>query len=375
VGIPADATPEQPPVDVAGLVTCAPSISAPLPIVNGRRSYCSLGLLDDLVVLGVDTVEGQDPTTINAAQACQAPLHLGAQATDGGASPALSGEALDTLIAVLKYYQGVCGQLKVDDLVGAYATGWARRIPDAAAVKTAIMDRTGLALEVLTAEQEVLQRYLGTTRNRRRRLVVHARGTDLQAEVWPDGAAAPTTLTIAANLRAADAMYFSSPQVNTYQEARRRYQDALRAELDSRITDWRQQMFSQRIERSLTGDPDDATLALAVAGTLRDGNGTWDGVDVWRMKASAAPIMPAPLYGRSFGVLSFRDISRFVDSIDTAQFEQLRREPIRSAYGLQVMGLGAFFDVLVRSLPIDEAGLVPSGSSFGYLFRKRFSLQ
>jgi hypothetical protein len=366
------AAPDKAPVNAAALVTCTPPVTGPLPTATGRRSYCSVGILDRVVLLGVDTIDGQDESTASTVQSCAAPLDLAGK-TRGGTSP-LSADDLDVLAAIVRTYQGLCTQLKVDEVVGLYAGGWARQVPNADAIKSALQSGGGLDMEVLTADQEVLQRYLGASRNRRGRLVVHARGTDLQAASWVNGATGPTELTVAANLPRADAMFFTSAQVTSYQDGRRQYADALRMELDTTITSWRQQMNQGRLDRSLTADTDDATLPLAMNGnTLRSGNGTWTDVATWKKSVADAPIMASGTYGRSFDVIAFRDLTRFVSSIDDAQFEQLRSEPIHSAYGLQVMGQGAIFEVLVRDLPITEMGIVPSSSSLGYLFRKRFT--
>jgi hypothetical protein len=168
--------------------------------------------------------------------------------------------------------------------------------------------------------------------------------------------------------------FISNTSVETYQEARRLYGDALRMQqLGGRIQTWRQLMNSGQLDRSVTMDPEDATLALALAGDLRDGRDVWDDPDTYKRKVAAAPVQPEQDFGPSYGLASLRDLGRLVNSIDTPQFEQLRKDPVKTAYGLRLMVQATFLETVLRdpTLPLSEAAMVVSAPSFGYVFRKR----
>jgi hypothetical protein len=374
---PPDVAPPDRPLDVTPLVSCLRP-TTPLPTQNGRHSYCSLQLLDPLVVLAIDTVDGGNPGSVASVQQCQARLDLGAKTTDpmSRAPRPLPAADLDVLVAVLRHFQGLCTQMRGDEVVGAYAAGaWARAVPNGTQIASAIKTGTGLDLEVLSPEQEVQQRYLAVTRDRRQRLVLHLRDGVVRGAWWPGNAQAPTEVVFT-DLADADNRFFSNTNVESYPEARSLYNTAVNQLLDDRLSEWRQLMNSGRLDRSLTIDPEDAALALALKGDLRNGN-QWDDAATFQRKVGQAQLSVEQPYGPGWGLATLRDLGRLVGSIDTAEFEQLRRDPLKSAYGVRLMIHAAFLENVIRAdeLPFSEAGMVVTTPSFGYLFRKRFPAQ
>jgi hypothetical protein len=373
---PVDAPPPGP--DLASMVSCAQPVTSAPPVAANRKSYCTIGVQDTRVMLNIDVVDNNDPLTISSYQICQLPLDLAARTAPlpGQGSAALGAADVDLVARIVGYYHSVCTQLQVDSIVGAYATGWARQASNAAAIQSAVSAASTMNLEVLTPEQETAQRYLGAARNHRRDLVVHARGSDLLVTSWPDAAAGPTETVVPTNLRVADDRFFGNNNYPNYLQARRAYEDALENDLNGPLNDWRQQMNRGGLVDNLIFDPDDATFVLAVHNGLRSGNNTWDDAETFKKKLAAAQsAVMMTAYGWGYGVLRTDELSRFPGTIFADQFQQLRAEPVKSAYGLEVMALTGFMDVFTRRLPIGEVGVVLVNASYGYVFRKAFTPQ
>ena len=60
----------------------------------------------------------------------------------------------------------------------------------------------------------------------------------------------------------------------------------------------------------------------------------------------------------------------FFPSIDPPQFTQLRTEPIRSAYGRELMFVTTLLDILADKTKATEFGFVFAFPHFGYLYGK-----
>jgi hypothetical protein len=359
--------------DVAAMVTCAKPVTTAFAPGPGRKSYCTVGVQDTRVMLNLDLIDNDNELTISSFQVCQVPLDLAAKTAPlpGQAPPPLLASDIQLVAAIAGYYQTLCTSMHVDNFVGVYATAWGRQAPNIGDVNAAVKARTGVELEVLNTQQETTQRYLGAAGNRRRYLVLHARGNDLLLTSWPDGDAGPSEVIVPTNMRIANDRFFGNTNYFQYSTARRDYEDAIDTDLSGQLTTWRTQMNSDRLIDNLIFDGDDATFVLALRNELRNNN-TWDDVETFNMKLAAASATMT-VYGWSFGVIPGATLQNFGESIfNNREFTQLRSEPVKSAYGLEVMALAGFVHELRFRLPLGEMGAVSVNASYGYVFRKLF---
>lgn len=351
----------------AALVTCTP------PATAGKR-YCTIEADERDVRLYLDGVSGDDPLTLVTQGTCTARLDLGPKTTAAPGRPAapLGNDDLQLFTEVVTYYRAVCADLGGDE-VGAFATGWARALINAAEVKATFQARTGLPLEVPTPAQEIEQRYLGAARNRPGWLVVHARGTGLRVLWRAKEAAAPTEIVISNDLAVADDMFFGHPAYLNHLPARAAYKATLRNELATRIPAWMSEIARDSLAENLILDAADPTFALAVTEALRNGP-NWDDVPTYERKRAeaAGTLVPTP-FGTGWTPAPADDVTDLMTSISDAQFLALRGGERGRAYGLYVLGLTSFLDLFARELSPDEIGLVQVSPSHGYLLRKRFA--
>jgi hypothetical protein len=142
-------------------------------------------------------------------------------------------------------------------------------------------------------------------------------------------------------------------------------------DIEPQLAALRAAVADKSIEPGFLVGPAAATVPLAIAGQLRDGQGTWSSAAQFQMKRDGATVTPSP-YGRIFGAGPFtpQQIDAFFASLDAAQWGQLRNEPIRAAYGGEVLYITTLLDMLADEAKATEFAFVFAHQHLGYLFAK-----
>jgi hypothetical protein len=238
-------------------------------------------------------------------------------------------------------------------------------------VREKLRARTGLDLEVPTPAAEQDQFYLGVTRQRRGRVIVFETVSSIDVVYWPKDAPSLTRLSGTLSWTDMEAMFVADPSHVTFEDARRALRGRLVRDLGAPMATLRTLLQEGKLEPGFTIGPTDATIPLAVRGGLRDARGTWDAVATFRQKRDDALVTPSP-YGRIYGSapLAPGEIDGFFGTIDHGQWQQLRLDPLRTAYGYELIYVTVMLDVLADETKASEFAFVFTSSHLGYLFAK-----
>jgi hypothetical protein len=354
----------------AALLTCTGTTPVPAP-EPGRQAFCTIVARDSEVGLAIHSMIPGDAVSTRTYGVCTAPLPLGSETGDpGSGGRPLTAPTTEALVALVGQYQKLCAE-HAARVVGAAAGSWARQASNRALVEERFRAGTGLDLDVLTPAEEFSQVYFGLTRNRRGLAVLMQDGPTPEIV---SSAKAATTLSrdsLALSFDDVDGMFMTNASYRSFDDARRALRDRLGKGLGQGTTGLRSAIASKGLESGILVGPAGATVALALDGQLRDARGTWSGVPEFEMKRDAATVTPSP-YGRIFGTAPFvpRQVDAFFKSVDAAQWLQLRQEPIRSAYGGEVLYITTLLDLLADEVKATEFVFVFAHPHLGYLFAK-----
>jgi hypothetical protein len=350
-------------------ITCSANAGTPPPPAADRQTYCTVQLGDRYLVLGIDVVTANDPVTTRSHAVCWAEPMLLAATTDptGGRRP-LAPVALDELIRGVGQLRDRCNAAG-GRLIGAVAGAWARQVPNQVAIQARLRQDTGLELAIPSEVQELSLRYLGATRNRRGRIVFSDWSSSADVLYWPASASAPTRHIVPVSFEQAAVQYFGSTGYTSFEDARRALRARLQDQMKTLTDDLRSLIGAGTLQAGVTVGPTDATVLLAVKGTLRDATRGWDAPDSYRRKVADATVTTSP-YGRVYGLVLPAELDVFFTSITARDFTQLRSEPIRAAYGGHVMLTTTVLDLLADEGRATEFGFVFTNSHYGFLFSK-----
>jgi hypothetical protein len=350
-------------------ITCSSGADLPPTPAADRRTTCTFDLGDRYLVLGIDVITADDPVSTRSHAVCWTEPRLRAATQDPvGATRALDGAALDDLVAAVRQLQQRCTMIKGQP-VGAVAGSWARQVPNLTAIRSRLRQDTGLDLEVPSEVQELAYRYLGVTRNRRGRIVFSDRSSQADVMYWPATASAPTRYLVPLSAEQAAAQYFSNAGYASFGGARAALHDRLQDQMRPLTADLQRLVLAGTLQPGLSIGPTDPTVLLAVKGTLRDPLRGWDPPDSYRRKLGEATVTTSA-YGRAYGLMLPGDLDGFFPSIGARDFDQLRSEPIRAAYGAHVMLTVTLLDLLADETRLTELAFVFSNPHFGFLFSK-----
>jgi hypothetical protein len=363
------ATPAATDAAAAVPVTCSAGFATPIAPAPGVRTTCTLHARDAYVALGVDTLIGDDATSVRAHAVCWVDHPLGALATDPatGAGRALPAAAVERLVAAVTQLRQLCARHD-GALIGAVAGGWARQASNRAELAATLRQRAGVTLDIPSAEQELRDVYLGVTRNRRGRLVIDGRWSSPELLLWPTSAPAPRRYTLPMSF-AEGGRYLADPSHASFDDARRALRGRLVADARATLDELRALIQGGELAPAVAVGPASALVPLAVAGRLRDTAGRWDDTAAYRRKLAEATVTPSA-HGRIFGLVLPAQIDELYRGIDGAQFTDLRSDPRRSAYGEELMLMTAVLDLVGDEAKATEFPFVFTAPHFGYLFRQ-----
>jgi hypothetical protein len=348
-------------LDVSSLVTCSSGADTPLPPLAGRESYCTILASGGYVYLGIDSITMNDPVSVRAYAVCSAPVPLGAE-TGGESGGALSTPTLDRLVKVVNHFQQLCQPHKAR-LVGMVTTGWARNAINQNEIRARIKEGTGLDLDIPTPEQELQHRYYGVSRYRRGHIVLDPSQDQAQLLSWPSQSPALVRTLVPVGYAAAGSMYFSNPSYQSSEDARRGLRGRLSQDLHEALADLAAQVKKGTLAPEVSVGPVGPLVPLALGGQLRNGDGSWFDVARWKAASDAATVATSP-YGRIYGLALPGDIDHFLSSIGASQFAQLRSNPIRDAYGLELLYDTTVMDLLGDEVKVTEFGFVFTNAHF-----------
>jgi hypothetical protein len=356
-------------VPVESLVGCSSSIKMIQPPMAGRDSYCTIIAGDRYTWMELDNITAKDPVSTRAYAVCSAPLNLGAETAPGnGVSGPLSPATLEVVVKLVNHYKSLC-QPHGARLVGVLGSEWARAAANGSEIRARLKEAAGVELEVPSAEQQLQNRYYGVTRYRRGRIVVDTNWERPEILTWPEGAAAPVRTMVPLGYSTVSSMYFANATYKSWEEARRGLRARLTAEMETTLGDLTDQVRWGTLSPSVAVGPAGPLVPLALAGQLRSEAGTWVDVEKWNELASGAYVTTSA-FGRSYGVILPGDFDHFFTSVGVSQFMQLRTNPLRDAYGLELFYVTTLLDVLADEVDATQFGFVFTNYHFGYLFTK-----
>jgi hypothetical protein len=358
------------PVDT--LVSCREGYNV-IPLAASEMIACTISIRDETTSLNLDVIARNDPVALRSVSSCSANIPVAAEAIDPNtrASRPLSRPVLDTLVRVATRMKQHCQEAR-GVMVGAVADSWARPLPNAQELVNRFRVESQLALQIPTDQEELVQLYVGLSRNRRGRLVVQDRPT-LRLLFWPQNAPDLRVVTLPITYGQAGELYLAGVTFSDLAAARAglraRLQNDLRGPLAEIAVHFQQKALSPAVPVGRS----DATLPLAVRGKLQDASRVWFDPD--RYQATVDGATPAlTSFGIDFGTLRAPELEGFLAAITPPEFAQLRTDPIRSdqtgGYGEYVILSTAVLQLLAQSVPITEFGFPKTAFHHGYLLQQ-----
>ncbi len=333
----------------------------------GRQSFCTIVARGEDVALAIHSLLPNDAVSTRTYGVCSASLPIERDVLTGGQ---LLGTTIASLGDLAVAYKKICDRHNAR-LVGTMVhASWGSKAGNLAELRSRLMERTGAGLDLFTQEEELQQSYLGVTRNRRGRIVLRETVFSPQLLSWPKGSATVIRDSLPGSWEVIN-MAYANASYPTFEDARR----ALRARLDREIEGPLLRLEAAIADGSLA--PGVAVgsagpmIPLAIGGQLRDARGAWAASSEVNRKVSEATIGASP-YGRIYGgqPLLPAQLDAFFPTIDAGQWQQLRSEPLRTAYGGELFYMTTLLDLLADEIKATEFPFVYAHAHLGYLFGK-----
>jgi hypothetical protein len=354
----------------------------------GRQVVCAVDVGSNNVKLIVASLEPGKPASIKDERQCRSRLGLGAKVFDGAAPVGMQARPLpradiDNLAAVIEELADICRR-DGGRMVGAEATQWARDATNIGEVVEAVRVATGLAIEVLTAEQEGVFGYVAATRNTAERIAIDPGSNSFQVGFLPKGAPGVQTVSIPFGYVRAAAKYFANTMdttITSYEAARSRYAEDAKVQIDAALAKLspatslsalKKVVADKALGTELFVVGQDGAVHLAVLGRLRDGTGKWIAdKDAYDGRVANERPEAHAVYGETTALIAPMDFTRYFGELAKAEdFVALRTEPIRTLYGEKALAVPALLDLLVRELGLATVVLVPQEMPTGYVLSK-----
>jgi hypothetical protein len=357
----------------AAPVNCRPEESRSIPLGPGRARRCVIDVGSRNVKLLVASVRSGDLRSIAGDRICRSRQQLGEKTFDQKTQTARPLGPADqaALLRLAESYSALCRQ-DGGEMLGAIATEWARRAPNAADVSAAFLSKVGLPLEVLSRDREGTFGYLAATRGVPGKMVLDFGSRSLQLSNWPRKAAAPDAASLPIGIDEAGDRFFGKKEHRTYAAARAEFAAAIRAGLAPALKAMRAALRAQALSPELFSLAENGDVPLAVSGRLWDAS--HHGVDeptYGALLKSRSPGIHAT-YGYVTAVLTAQDFATLAKSLDStpALFEELRSDRIKRIYGYKMLALPALIGVLAEDLGVETVVLVPQEMPEGLIVER-----
>jgi hypothetical protein len=372
VDSPSVGAPPGPVSPVDTLISCREGYNA-IPLAASEIVTCTISIRDQTTFLNLDVISRNDPVALRSVSSCSAAIPVAAEAIDPNTKAArpLSAPILDTLVRVAVRMKQHCDEAR-GVVVGAVADSWARPVPNGPELVTRFRQEADLLLQIPNEQEELVQLYVGLSRNRRGRLVFQDRPTP-RLLFWPQNAPDLRVVNLPITDGQAGETYLANVTFSDFPTARA----ALRARLQNDLRGAMAEIATHFQQRTLLPavpvGPSDATLPLAIKGKLQDAGRVW--FDPERYKATVSSVTPSLTpFGIDYGILRPAEIESFLAAITAPEFAQLRSDPIRGdqseGYGEYIFLSTAVLQLLAQSAPITEFGFPQTSFHYGFLLQQ-----
>jgi hypothetical protein len=368
-------------VSPAPAVSCMgqPDKTKPIaPPKKGRLTLCAIDLGSNNAKLQVVSMEPGKPLSFKDERQCRSRLGFGAIVFDSitGEKKPLPTSQTATLVDVVKEFQRIC-TLDKGEMVGADATQWSRDATNIEEVRKAVKTATGLDFEVLTPEWEGHFGYVAATRNMPGRFALDPGSNSFQISWWPKGAKVARTVSVPFGYVRGARAYYAADTTGTFDAARAKHAEEIKKRLEEALAALKPpsslaQLKKEGLSPEIFVMGQDGALHLAVRGTLRDAEGRWiQAPAAYEAVVNADAKVSHDRFGEVLAVLETAEISKFIaDVAKPAEFDTLRKEPVRALYGERALANAVLLDVLAQELGVKTIVLVPQEMPAGYILFK-----
>ncbi|MDX2021979.1 MAG: hypothetical protein SF187_17205 [Deltaproteobacteria bacterium] len=368
-----------PPVVVVKPVepSCRPGVGVDLPRVPSGVRACVIDVGSRNVKLLVAESPGADPRGLHPVRTCRARLQLGEKTQNPNTHEPqpLKEEHRIELAGLIALYQKLCvadgGQL-----AGAFATEWARKVPNFAEIDKQVTSASGVTLNAISQEREGALGYLAATKGQRGRVVLDFGSRSFQVSVWPVGAAAPSIVGLPLGIDEVGERFFDAESVPNFAAGEQAFVTALKAELPP---DWKKQLkrAAGRLSRTLVSLGENGDVALAIDGKLWSKGKPPRVADepAYLEQVAAASARVQPLFGRIMGAYDLNAIRAWRKRLqkDQALFAALRAPERRKAFGHKMLAFPALVNFIATELGVERVVLVPDELAMGLLVEAQSS--
>ena len=332
----------------------------------GSIVHCVIDVGSRNVKLVVASARIGDARTLTTVRQCRSRLQLADRTQDPttGAGRPLTPEHQRPLIALMTAYQRLCQQDQ-GRMVGAVATEWARRATNIAEVQQRITHDTGVALRVLSRDEEARAAYLSATRGARGKLVLDFGSRSLQLAYWAMDQSAPEALSVPLGIDEAGDRFLGR---GDYQSGRQALVAAWQHALGPLVARARQAVQRRALGPELHSLGENGDLSLAVAGKLWPGEPPQavDEAGYTGALKTLRPIHggpPAPVELPADRLRALADVYGQQPSL----LAQLRSPASRRVFGNKLLVYPALIGWLQQELGLERVVLLPQEMSEGIL--------
>lgn len=351
--------------------SCRPAVEVALPLVQAGVRACVIDVGSRNVKLLVAESPGPDPRGLHPVRTCRARLALGEKTQHPTTrEPQELSEVHSTELAgLIELYRKICAS-DSGQVAGAFATEWARKVPNYAAIEGRVKAASGLPLQAITQEREGALGYLAATKGQRGRVVLDFGSRSFQLSVWPMGAAAPLIVGLPLGIDEVGERFFDAATVTQFAAGEQAFVAALKAALPP---DWKKQLKrgTGKLNRTLVSLGENGDVALALEGKLWGKGNQPQVVDepAYLERVAAASARVQPLFGRIMGAYDLAAIRAWRKRLqkDHALFDALRSPERRKAFGHKMLAFPALVNFIATELAVERVVLVPDELAMGLL--------
>ena len=346
-------------------ITCRPEVGSPAPAAAGSDVHCVIDVGSRNVKLVVASARAGDPKSLANLRQCRSRLQLSDKTRDPqtGLGRPLALPDQHALLAVIRTYAGICRGDK-GRLHAAVATEWARHASNIDDISKLLVDRTGVAIDVLSRKEEARAAYLAATRGQRGKLVLDFGSRSLQLAFWATDAAEPEVRSAPLGMDELGDRFFA--QTPSYEKGRKALIEALRTSLGPMLTMARRAIRRGTVTPELYSLGENGDLSLATVGALWSGTPPRATDEPGYAAAVKALPRPDPLVGLPLSMGAVRTLTT-APAENPLLFEDLRSPDRRRVFGNKMLVFPAMTVWLRQELGLTKLVLLPQEMADGVL--------
>ena len=348
-----------------------PDVVLPPPVKGVRSCVIDVGSRNVKLLVGEST--GDDPRGLHPVRTCRARLQLGEKTQDATSrAPKDLAEAHQRELAdLIARYQKQC-EADGGQVVGAFATEWARKVTNLEAIEKTAKDTSGVSMKAIPQEREGVLGYLAATKGQRGRVVLDFGSRSFQVSVWPAKADAPSIMGLPLGIDEVGERFFDSETVLDYATGEKAFVAELRKALAAQ-PEWKSNMKrgAGRLNRTLVSLGENGDVALAIGGKLWTSGKTTTVVDeaTYQTLVAGSTARVQPLFGRIMGSYDLATLRTWRKRMqkDKVLFNALRSPERRKVFGHKMLAFPALVNFIATELVVDRVVLVPDELAMGLL--------